>query len=155
MRHALASLECQCAILPCCGGSRGALPCGSRGRFGISGESFTNVPRKIPVSSATWACSRRSIFISGRSRGLLCPWWIGRSPRSILGFGSRQWSRQLSIPARFRGPKIVNSVSYRRQRGIRRGRHTPSHTPRDLARARHGISDNDGVIWFSPTANDS
>ena len=52
--------------------------------------SFTNAPRKIPAPSTMSACSLRSIFISGRSRVLSCPWSIGRSPRSIPGSGSRR-----------------------------------------------------------------
>ena len=72
------------------------------------------------------ACAAFALLLAARFSGIAWPstWSSARLVAALL----------------FRGPKIVNSVSYRQQRSIRRGRRTPSHTRTDPARVRHGIA---------------
>jgi len=79
------------------------------------------------------ACAAFALLLAARFSGIAWPstWSSARLVAALL----------------FRGPKIVNSVSYRRQRGIRRGRRTRAIPRTDPARVRHGIAGGVGSRW--------
>ena len=79
------------------------------------------------------ACAAFALLLAARFSGIAWPstWSSARLVAALL----------------FRGPKIVNSVSYRRQRGIRRGRRTRAIPRTDPARVRHGKAGGVGSPW--------